>query len=550
MPKTRKRSNSVRHKTPAKTSPRSHAERALLAANQRFQSVLYANEVATWTWDMVRNRVVADQNLARMFDLNPKDAVGPIESFMAAIHPDDRFRLAQAIRSAPDGANDCFESDYRLLRKDGRVVWITIRGKVERDRAGKPKYFFGVVIDVTSRKISEQKAEELYSRLERQSRIYDASLSSITDFAYIFDARGRFIYVNQALLDLWGLKLENAVGKDFYELKYPEELAKRLHEQIQLVFDTKAGLVDETQYTSPTGMGGYYEYIFSPVFDSSGKVELVAGLTRDITQRKREEEELKQSRESLRALAAGLEAQVQLRTAELEKRNSEVLKQSEELRQLSLRLMQTQDQEGRRLARELHDSVGQLLAAIAMNVATVKPQAHKLDQAGARAVEENGLLVETILAEIRTISYLLHPPLLDELGLRSALQWLVEGFADRSKIDARIDIAPDFRRLSPDLETAVFRVVQECLANIHRHSASKTATVAVTQKSGHVNILVYDEGKGIDTDRLREISDGTAGVGFRGMRERLRHFGGTLDVRSGATGTKITATLPIESPAP
>jgi PAS domain S-box-containing protein len=130
---------------------------------------------------------------------------------------------------------------------------------------------------------------EHWQRLEHQWRIFDTTLSSITDFAYTFDLDGRFVYANQPLLDLWGLTLEEAVGKNFFDLKYPDELAARLQRQIQEVFDTGRKLADETQYTSPTGAVGYYEYIFCPVFDIDGAVALVAGSTRDVSERKRTE---------------------------------------------------------------------------------------------------------------------------------------------------------------------------------------------------------------------------------------------------------------------
>jgi PAS domain S-box-containing protein len=138
--------------------------------------------------------------------------------------------------------------------------------------------------------------------LERQSRIFDTTLSSITDFAYTFDRAGRFIYANQALLDLWGLKLEDAVGKNFYELRYPDDLAARLQRQIQHVLDTREIVKDETPYTSPTGVGGYYEYIFNPVIAADGTVEVVAGSTRDITARKAAEEKIKQLHERNRGI--------------------------------------------------------------------------------------------------------------------------------------------------------------------------------------------------------------------------------------------------------
>jgi PAS domain S-box-containing protein len=138
-------------------------------------------------------------------------------------------------------------------------------------------------------KQTENEPGELAHRLAEQSRIFDTALSSIPDFAYIFDRNGRFIYVNRALLDLWGLRLEDAVGKNFFDLQYPDELAAKLQRQIQQVIETGQGLADEIPYTSPTGAGGYYEYIFRPVIASDGAIEMVAGSTRDITERRRAE---------------------------------------------------------------------------------------------------------------------------------------------------------------------------------------------------------------------------------------------------------------------
>ena len=185
-------------------------------------------------------------------------------------------------------------------------------------------------------------------------------------------ATGSFHYANQALLDLWGLKLEEAIGKNFFELKYPDDLAARLQRQIQQVFETGKVLRDETPYTSPTGAAGYYEYIFCPVFDVEGQVEVVAGTTRDITERKRTETALRESEHRFRTLAESLESQVRARTTELERRHTDVLKQADELRDLSARLMQIQDQERRHIARELHDSAGQTLAVLGMNLTRLR----------------------------------------------------------------------------------------------------------------------------------------------------------------------------------
>jgi signal transduction histidine kinase len=205
-----------------------------------------------------------------------------------------------------------------------------------------------------------------------------------------------------------------------------------------------------------------------------------------------------------------------------------------------------QDEERRRLARELHDSVGQTLAALSMNIAIIQAQSDKLDLSGARAVSENAHLVDQVSREIRTISHLLHPPLLDIAGLASALRWYVDGFSERSNIKVDLEIPSDFGRLPDELEIAIFRIVQECLTNIHRHSGSNTATIRLHQESHHLTVQVQDSGKGIRPEKQRElIESGRGGVGFAGMRERLRPLGGTLEIKSDGSGTVVSAVLKV-----
>jgi len=401
-----------------------------------------------------------------------------------------------------------------------------------------------VVIDTAKFSASELTADQLLLRLEQQSRILDITLSSISDFAYNFDRAGRFVFVNQPLLNLWGLELGEALGKNFFELKYPRELAARLQEQIQKVVNTGEGITDETEYTSPTGARGYYEYIFRAVFDGEGNVELVAGSTREITERKRVEAELRQSQERFRHLAESLESQVQARTRELEIRTNDVILQSEQLRELSAQQTRTQDEERRRIAREMHDSAGQIIAALSMNLSQISsligdasPKLHEL-------VSQARTLARELEQEIRTTSYLLHPPMLDELGLRAALFWYVEGLEQRAGIQVRLSVA-EFDRLSGEMELTIFRVIQECLTNIHRHSDSKTANINIAFDHLGFVIEVRDFGKGISAQNLAEIRNRGVGVGLRGMRERVRPYGGSVRIDSEqGQGTRVTITLP------
>jgi signal transduction histidine kinase len=239
--------------------------------------------------------------------------------------------------------------------------------------------------------------------------------------------------------------------------------------------------------------------------------------------------------------------QVQLRTQELERRNVEIFQQAEQLRELSNRLLQSQDDERRRVARELHDGVGQLLAAVNMNLSKLDKESYSLSLEARRSLMENTMLIEQAVQEIRTISHLLHPPMLDEVGLESALRWYVGGFAERSKIAVNMQLAPGFSKgLERDVALSLFRVVQECLINIHRHSGSKTAFVGINRSSAEITLEVKDDGRGISPDLQVRIALGVgAGVGLRGIRERIQQLSGRLEIDSNGKGTRIGAVLPV-----
>jgi signal transduction histidine kinase len=245
----------------------------------------------------------------------------------------------------------------------------------------------------------------------------------------------------------------------------------------------------------------------------------------------------KVTEKSLRRKQASMEIDITARAAQLE--------------ELSVRLLTLQDDERRRLARELHDSAGQYLAGIEMNLSGLLGPNSELAEAPRKRVSESMDMARLCTSEIRTMSYLLHPPLLDESGLRSAITWYAEGFAARSGIRVELEIAEGFGRLPSEIETALFRVVQQSLANIHRHSGSPVAIIRIEIIDNAVNVEIRDEGRGFPAEVLSLFHSGTRlpGVGMAGMRERIRNMGGRFDVRSHDKGASIhvSLSLPPES---
>jgi signal transduction histidine kinase len=222
----------------------------------------------------------------------------------------------------------------------------------------------------------------------------------------------------------------------------------------------------------------------------------------------------------------------------------------ETLHLLSARLLQVQDDERRRIARDLHDVTGQKIAFQAMLLSRLGREAKDAEQQS--LIGECQTITTQISDEIRTLSYLLHPPLLDELGLASAIQWYAEGFRARTGIDLSVDVARDFPRLAADVEIALFRVLQESLTNTHRYAASETAEVRLNSDAETITLEIFDFGRGISADQKGKAKHGAdgiemLGVGIRGMRERMKQLSGQLKIQSNrGEGTRVTATVPLE----
>ena len=258
------------------------------------------------------------------------------------------------------------------------------------------------------------------------------------------------------------------------------------------------------------------------LFESDGTLSGFAKVTRDISERRENEERFQ-----------ALNRELRLRVTELDEAQRVVQLRTMELQKLSGRLLQIQDEERRRLARELHDELGQQLVGIKMMHRTAPK-------------EETDQAVNAAIASVRSLSYILHPPLLDETGLRSALHWYVDGLTKRSKIPISLTVVPqDFPRLPDEIEATIFRIIQEALTNVYRHSGTDSARVEIDKKADEVFVKVRDYGSGMPLEILGNIPRPAIGIGISGMRERVRQFGGELLITRAEPGTLVEARIPL-----
>jgi signal transduction histidine kinase len=268
-------------------------------------------------------------------------------------------------------------------------------------------------------------------------------------------------------------------------------------------------------------------------------------LQREIAVREGVENELRRARDELGTRVHERTAELATANVLLQKEVTEHERAEDALRELTGRLFRMQDEERRRLARELHDGTTQNLVALTMDVARLRDAIPAEDTSTQELGRGCVRLARECTEELRTLSYLLHPPLLNELGLTSALQDFTEGFANRTGIDIAVNIDPELGRFDQQLEVTVFRIVQEALSNIHRHAHSRTAAITLMRHADCLHLEVADAGRGIPPEVLAKEGSKMAGVGIAGIRERVRLLGGTLDIQSGTRGTIIQVVLPV-----
>jgi len=479
--------NNANERLRTELAERKLTEEKLRQSERRLRLILDQIPAAVWTTDGDLRILSASGAGLAAANLRPEDLAGKtVPEFLGT--EDEKAKPLSAHRAALRGKPRSYEIELA-----GRTFAAHLEPL--HDAEGKISGIIAVALDVTEGKRAQESVAKLAAIVESsQDAIMGTSLE------------GTFTSWNRGAEQLYGYKEEEVIGRHASMTAPPNR-----HKEISQIFEkVKRGVrVPPFETVRLRKDGGLIDVSLavSPVKDPSGRIVGVSAIAHDIGDLKRIEGEL---------------------------------------RKLSARLLKMQDDERRYIARELHDGAIQGLAAAVINMSMVK-EAVQLPPEPLKALEEALKLTGNAVREIRTFSYLLHPPLLDVTGLASALRWYVEGYSRRSGIKVNLKLSENGYQIGKEVELTLFRIVQEALANIHRHSGGHEATIHLQQTEEGLTLIVSDNGHGMDTQTLEKVkSEGAAlGVGIAGMKERLRQLGGQLEISSDGSGTIVTAALPL-----
>ena len=455
--------------------------------------------IGSWELDVEGNAVTWSAHLYRMLGRKPKKAAVPHAWSMRSIHPDDLERAERDL-NATLSTGAPLDNEVRFITANGSVRVFHSRAVAITDEKGKIVLVRGMSQDVTESRAAEAKMRESESLLSNAEEV--AHLGS-----WEFEVGPAVARLSKNLRKMYGF----AANEEFTSETYTDRVHPRDRSRVRRILDEAIAACQpfeyELRYILPTGETRFFFTRGTPIAGPDGKTVRTLGVVHDITDSKRAQDDL---------------------------------------RRLWRLMIQGRDEERRRMARELHESAGQSLAALKMSLSRLHeslPKNRKLADALLRSSAE---LVDAAAREVRTISYLMHPPLLDEAGLGPALRWYARGFAERSKIVVTVDIPDDFGRASQEVETTVFRVVQEALTNVHRYSGSSTARIRISREGGRLLAEVEDEGCGLTVAAPGAGPHAPPGVGIAGMRERVQQLNGAFQIESvPGRGTIVRAALPL-----
>ena len=494
---------------------RRRAEEALRASEERFRLVVQEMHVGIVVLGPNAETTYANAAALEMFGLLGDEVRGKSTTHfeMKAIH-EDGSEMPFEERPGPlaIATKQPVYSKVVGWRSNGGddTLWTLVDAVPQLTKQGE---IANAVLTISN--ITELKRAEL--ALQTSEELFRTLVESMSICVVLLDANAKLRFANEAALRLFGRTLDSVIGKTSEELG----ITAFREDGSEIPFEMRPGpqtiatgkpmrgqVIGWSDAINPETIWTTCEVV--PIFDKQGRLEKLVGALTDITK----------------------------------------LKQAEQaMHQLSARLLRLQDEERRRLGRELHDSLAQSVMAVGLDLAQIARTPVPLDKSSKQSLSRAQESLREMSREIRTLSYLLHPPVLDELGLVSAIREYAQGFSERSGIAVELDIQRDFARIAQESETALFRIVQESLTNIQRHSGSATGMIRLWGEQEQVQLEVIDAGCGMTggshTPGSVKQRASRLGVGILGMRERMSQLGGTLEVVSGPTGTTVKATIPL-----
>jgi PAS domain S-box-containing protein len=476
---------------------------------------LAINTIPTMVWTLQPDGTVDFVN-QRSLDYSGLTLEEQLADPTRTLHPEDLPRVMEKWL-ADLAAGEASEDEMRMRRADGEYRWFLIRTVPLRDEHGNVVKWYGVSIDIEDRKraeealrSSEMEQRHIAAQLERER----ARLVEAQEMAKI----GSWEAELESLNVIWSEQTHRIFETDpsrfhptrpkFREFIHPEDRAK-VDAAFVASLDKRSPSTVEYRIVMPDGRVKILEERWQAFQDEEGKPVRAAGTCRDISERVRAEEELQR---------------------------------------LSGQLLRLQDEERRRMARDLHDSTGQDLVALATTLSQLHASIPSSSRRLRKLASQSQALADQCIREVRTLSYLLHPPMLDEAGLEDAIRHYAGGFTERTGIEVELEISPRLGRMKPDAEMALFRVVQESLTNIQRHSGSSQAQIRIEREPGKITLEISDKGSGISGNVRRQngkLSLGL-GVGIPSMHERVKLIGGELDIESSSSGTVVRVKIPVD----
>jgi PAS domain S-box-containing protein len=480
---------------------RKHAEESLRRSEKELAEAQQLATLGSWSWDINTGLVTWSDELYRIFGLHPQQFRASFEAIIERVHPEDRYSVLRELDRCIK-SHERYNQPNRIVRPDGTVRRLEVVGSVVPDAQGSPVRMVGFCRDVTELENTKE-ARRTAERKYRQ--IFENAGEGI----FQSTPEGCYITANPALAHMHGFDSPEELIRSCRDISHQIYAHPEQREEFKRLLDLH-GVVRGYEHESLRKDGSkiWISVNARAVTDQTGKILYYEGTTQDITERKRAQEES---------------------------------------RTYSRRLMEAQESERRRISRELHDQVGQILTAVKMNLYSLHQECSAPEILS--SIEDNMKVIDEAVDQVRHLSVDLRPPLLDDFGLVIALRWYLDRQAKHGGVPAEF-LSRSFdedQRLSSELETACFRVVQEAVTNVVRHARATRISVLLETTGSDLILLITDNGKGFDVNGLRNSPARTATLGLLGMEERVQAVGGTITIDSVAElGTEICARFPID----